>query len=63
MKVLSQKYPGSLIVCPECQWLLGYSPADIYENKYIYCPNPNCRTKIEVPLDLSYNGLKEEPTT
>lgn len=62
MKVLLQKFPGSTILCNKCQWFLAYEPADIYQNKYIYCPNPDCREKIEVALDLSYDGLKEEPT-
>lgn len=61
MKVLSEKYPGALMICPGCQALLGYGPADIYEDKFIYCPI--CKEKIPTLMDLSYDGLKEELTT
>ena len=61
MKILSRSFPGSLQLCPECQALLAFTPADIYDNKYIYCPL--CRTKIETNMDLSYNPeIKNDST-
>lgn len=60
MKVLSQTFCGSIAFC-ECGAVLAYGPQDIYQNKYIYCPI--CKTKLLTAMDLSYDGLKEEPTT
>ena len=48
MTVLSKKFPGFLKVCEECGAVLAYVPADIYENRFIYCPI--CRYKMEIPL-------------
>ena len=46
MTVYSKSYPGLLHICKSCYALLGYSAADIYEKKYIYCPL--CKEKNEV---------------
>lgn len=61
VKILSRSYPGSLAECPGCTALLAYGPADVYLNHYIKCPI--CSERIKVAMDLSYDGLKEEPTT
>ena len=55
MKVLSPHFSGSLQSCTNCRALLAYRPSDIYESKYIYCPQ--CKTKIETHMDLSYDGV------
>ena len=55
MKVLVQKAPAFLEICPSCQALLSFYFGDIYENKYIYCPI--CHEKIKTRIDLAYNGI------
>lgn len=57
MIVLSQKFVGTPIECPNCYALLAYKLNDVYQNKYVYCPL--CRTKILTNLDLSYDGVVE----
>ena len=46
MIVYSEKYPGIIVICPECGALLGIDPhKDLYEEKYVYCPL--CKHKID----------------
>ena len=46
MIVYSEKYPGIIVICPECGALLGIDPhKDLYEEKYVYCPL--CYHKID----------------
>lgn len=61
MKVLSQRFPGSIHICVECHAALAYSPRDVYENHYIYCPL--CKTKQLCAMDLSYDGVIEDAGT
>ena len=60
MKILWKGFPGSTILCPACTWYLAYSISDVSQDRYIQCPNPACREKIRVPLDISYDGEKHE---
>ena len=55
MKILSPVFPGSIHFCIECHALLAYTPQDIYENHFIYCPL--CKTKQECAMDLNYDGV------
>lgn len=62
MKILSPTFPGSIHFCINCQALLAYSPKDIYDNCFIYCPI--CKTKQKCAMDLSYNGeIKDDSTS
>ena len=45
MTILSQTYPGFILVCKECHALLGYTSKDIYQGKFVYCPL--CKYKNE----------------
>ena len=58
MKLLSKKCVGIVEECPQCGAVFAYDIADIYENKYIYCPQ--CRLKILSHMDLSYDGVIKE---
>ena len=55
MMVLTKTYPGFIHICSNCGALLQFNAADIYENKWIYCPI--CRSKEDCQLDKSYNGV------
>lgn len=58
MLLLSKKCVGKIDECPNCGAVFAYDVEDIYENKYLYCPQ--CRTKILSRLDLSYDGVIKE---
>ena len=56
--VLSNKFVGCIHQC-ECGAVLAYTPADINENCFIYCPI--CHMRQKTTMDLSYDGvIKEE---
>ena len=57
MKILSERYPGSIVFC-DCGALLAYNLKDIYSDKFIYCPL--CKSQIIVPLQVKYDGLVKE---
>ena len=61
MRVLSQTFCGSILECKGCHAILAYGPADIYQDCYVFCPI--CKEKNMAAMSLSYDGLKEEPTT
>ena len=58
MIVLSNKYPGPIIICSNCGAALAYGPQDIY-GKVIYCPL--CKATTEVPYDKGYDGIVKNP--
>ena len=55
--VLSNKFVGCIHQC-ECGAVLAYTPADINENCFIYCPV--CRTRQKTSMDLGYDGVIKE---
>lgn len=58
MIVLSNKFVGCIHQC-ECGAVLAYTPADVNENCFIYCPI--CHMRQKTTMDLSYDGvIKEE---
>lgn len=58
MIILSNCYRGLIARCEQCGALLGYKANDIYNNCYIYCAQ--CKERIKVKMDLSYDGLVKE---
>lgn len=58
MKILCQCYNGLIAHCDQCGALLGYNMKDIYGSNFIYCPQ--CNNKIEIPIDINYDGLVKE---
>lgn len=60
MEVLSQKYPGIMIICQGCGCLIGnIKPSDIYAENLIYCPL--CRFQNTLEFNKSYDGIIENP--
>ncbi len=57
MEVISQKFPGLLLICQECGALLGYKMSDIYGN-LVYCPL--CKAANTVETDKNYDGIVKE---
>ena len=57
MRILSERYPGSIVFC-DCGALLAYHLEDIHCDKFIFCPI--CKTQITIPLQVNYDGMKEE---
>lgn len=45
MIIYSPTYPGLIKICDQCGCLFGYNLNEIYEEKYVYCPQ--CRHKID----------------
>lgn len=43
MKILSEKFPGSIHICEVCNACLAYEPNDVKDKKFLICPL--CRTK------------------
>lgn len=46
VEVITQKYPGFVVICEGCGRLLAYKREDMYEGKFVYCPI--CKYKNEV---------------
>ena len=40
--------------CSNCEATLVYDVRDVYEGKYVYCPN--CKKKIESLFNLEWDG-------
>lgn len=57
MVILAQCYNGSIHRC-ECGALLGYTPEDINEGQFIYCPV--CHIRQKTMMNLNYDGLITE---
>ena len=53
MKVLAQKFCGSIHICDNCNAVLAYKPSDIYEGTFIYCPVCKMRQRCAMDLRLS----------
>ena len=55
MEVLSQKYPGIMIVCQGCGAVLAnIQRSDIYCANLVYCPL--CKYANEIEYDKNYEG-------
>ena len=58
MIVLSNKFVGCIHQC-ECGAVLAYTPQDISDGCFIYCPV--CHIRQRTSFDLNYDGvIKEE---
>lgn len=57
MIILSTYYCGSIHQC-ECGAVLGYSPKDVNEGSFIYCPV--CHVRQKTNMNLNYDGLVKE---
>lgn len=56
MKVISQVFPGIMIVCQGCGCLIGdIKPSDIYAENLIYCPL--CRFQNILEFNKNYDGI------
>lgn len=51
MKILSEKFPGSIHICKECGALLAYQASDIEHKKFIICPICYCRQEVKMNLE------------
>jgi len=58
MEVLSQKYPGIMIICQGCGAVLAnIQKSDIYGANLVYCPL--CKHANEIEYDKNYEGEGE----
>ena len=48
VSVISNGFPGLTLICRGCRSLLAYTPSDVYEKKWVYCPL--CKEKNEVNI-------------
>lgn len=56
MEVLSQKYPGIMIICQGCGAVLAnIQKGDIYGANLVYCPL--CKHANEIEFDKNYDGI------
>lgn len=56
MKVLSQKYPGLILICSKCGCLIGnIRKSDIYGDNFVYCPI--CKEQNILNLNKNYEGV------
>ena len=51
MRILSEKFPGSIHICKECGGLLSYNADDIQNKKFIICPICHCRQEVKMNLE------------
>ena len=59
MEVLSQKYPGIMIICQGCGAVLAnIQRSDIYGANLVYCPL--CKYANELEFDRNYDGIITE---
>ena len=59
MEVLSQKYPGIMIICQGCGAVLAnIQKSDIYGANLVYCPL--CKHANEIEYDKNYDGIVKE---
>lgn len=59
MEVLSQKYPGIMIICQGCGAVLAnIQRSDIYGANLVYCPL--CKHANEIEYDKNYDGIVME---
>lgn len=59
MEVLSQKYPGIILICQNCGCLMGnIKPSDIYANNLVYCPL--CKFQNILEYNKNYDGIITE---
>lgn len=59
MEVLSQKYPGIMIICQGCGAVLAnIQKGDIYGANLVYCPI--CKHANEIEFDKNYDGVVME---
>lgn len=57
MKLLNNRYFGSIARCDQCGAIIGYNIGDVYDDCYIYCPQ--CKNKIKILFSYKYDGLVE----
>lgn len=56
MKVISQDFPGIMIICQNCGCLIGdIKPSDIYAENLVYCPL--CRFQNTLEFNKGYDGI------
>lgn len=58
MKVLCDRYYGSIARCNACGCLIGYEPNDVSNEQTIKCLK--CGFTIKVPLNPNYDGVIKE---
>ena len=58
MRLLDQRYFGSIARCYECGAVIAYNVKDVYDDCYIYCPQ--CKNKIKILFSYKYDGLVRE---
>jgi len=60
MVVLSNKFPGIIIICQGCGCLIGnIQSSDIYAENLVYCPL--CKYQNILNFNKNYNGIIENP--
>ena len=57
MIVLSEKFPGRILICQNCGALLAYNSGDIYGD-LVYCPL--CKFANKIDFDKNYDGIIKE---
>lgn len=55
MQVISQVFPGLILICQKCGALLSYNKSDIYGANLVYCPL--CKHANEIEYDKNYDGI------
>lgn len=56
MEILSNKYPGRLIICTNCGAVLAnIQESDIYAENIVYCPL--CKAANSIEYNKNYNGV------
>ena len=60
MEVLSERFPGRILICQQCGALLAYKEGDVYGGNMVYCPV--CKFCNIIDYDKNYDGIikKEE---
>ena len=59
MIVLSEKYPGILIICEKCGAVLAaIKSSDIYGENLVYCPL--CKFANQINYNKNYDGIVQE---
>ena len=57
MIILSEKFPGRILICGNCGCLFAYNENDIY-GQDVYCPL--CKARNTIDYDKNYDGIIKE---
>lgn len=60
MQILSEIFPGRILICSECGCLFSYNEKDIYGSD-VYCPL--CKQKNIIDYNKNYDGIIQEKNT